>query len=66
MDKKKTFKKRFSDAGLWFIFFAIIYLIVLLKVITYRSIPENLFFGPVPSPSVTENSCLRPIEYLFA
>ena len=29
----------------WFVFFFVVYFIVLLKVVTYRSIPNNLFFG---------------------
>lgn len=42
---KKSFKRAVADAGLWFAFFAIIYVIIVLKVLTYRSIPTDLFFG---------------------
>jgi len=41
----KSFKGEFVDVGLWFAFFAIIYIILLLKVLTYRTAPDNWFLG---------------------
>src|SRR4029077_2573276 len=42
---KKTFKRAMADAGLWFAFFSVIYVIIVLKVLTYRTIPSDVFFG---------------------
>ena len=42
---KKTLRRALADAGLWFAFFSIIYVIIVLKVLTYRSIPNDIFFG---------------------
>jgi hyaluronan synthase len=42
---RKSFTKTITDFGLWFIFFTVIYFIILLKVLTYRTIPTDLFFG---------------------
>jgi hyaluronan synthase len=42
---KKTLRQALTDAGLWFAFFTVIYVIIVLKVLTYRSIPTDLFFG---------------------
>lgn len=35
----------FGDIGPWFVFFFSIYIILLLKVITYQSLYDNVFFG---------------------
>lgn len=42
---KRSFRHAIADAGFWFAFFAVIYVIVVLKVLTYRSIPTDVFFG---------------------
>lgn len=38
-------KKTVEDLGLWFAFFGVIYVILLLKVITYKSLSADVFFG---------------------
>jgi hyaluronan synthase len=42
---KKPLRQTITDAGLWFAFFTVVYIIVTLKILTYRSIPSDLFFG---------------------
>ncbi|MCL4529786.1 MAG: glycosyltransferase family 2 protein [Chloroflexi bacterium] len=42
---KKKINNTVRNLGFWFAFFAILYVIILLKVITYRTIPNDLFFG---------------------
>src|SRR4051812_48228891 len=44
-DRVKSTFYRARDLGLWFIFFAIIYLVLLIKVATGVSIDNHLFFG---------------------
>lgn len=42
---RHTLSYLIMDRGGWFIFFSIVYVILLLKVITYDSIPDHIFFG---------------------
>ncbi len=40
-----SWKRLWSDTGMWFLFFFVIYLILVLKTVTYRSLYDNIFFG---------------------
>ncbi|MCI0533527.1 glycosyltransferase family 2 protein [bacterium] len=37
--------KKTADTGVWFLFFAVIYIIILIKFVTIESISHNVFFG---------------------
>jgi hyaluronan synthase len=42
---RQALKKAWTESGTWFVFFLVIYFILLLKVITFETLYDTLFFG---------------------
>jgi len=43
--KKIPWRRIFSDAGIWFLLFLVVYAIIVLKAVTFESISNHVFFG---------------------